>query len=90
MLRPGGWLVIFEHNPVNPVTRYIVATCEFDKNAVLIPAGRLRACEKVAGFTKVEVKYTGFFPGALRVLRPVEPYLSALPVGAQYYTLAVR
>jgi SAM-dependent methyltransferase len=90
LLRPGGWLVIFEHNPVNPVTRYIVATCEFDENAVLIPAGRLKAREKAAGFSKVEVAYTGFFPGPLRSLRPLERYLSALPVGAQYYTLAVR
>jgi SAM-dependent methyltransferase len=90
LLRPGGWLVIFEHNPINPVTRYIVATCEFDENAVLIPAGRLKDCEKAAGFSKVEVVYTGFFPGVLRIMRPLEPYLSALPVGAQYYTLAVR
>jgi len=79
-----------EHNPINPVTRYIVSTCEFDENAVLIPAGRLSAREKAAGFSKVEVAYTGFFPGALRFLLPLEPWLSALPVGAHYYTLAVR
>jgi len=90
VLRPGGWLVIFEHNPVNPVTRYIVATCEFDENAVLIPASGLKAREKAAGFSGIEVVYTGFFPGALRFLRKLEPYLSALPVGAQYYTLAVK
>jgi SAM-dependent methyltransferase len=90
LLRPGGWLVIFEHNPVNPVTRYIVATCAFDENAVLIPARRFRALEQAAGFSKVEVAYTGFFPGTLRFMRPLEPYLLALPIGAQYYTLAVR
>lgn len=90
LLRPGGWLVIFEHNPVNPVTRYIVATCDFDENAVLIPAGGLKAREKAAGFSNIEVAYTGFFPGALRGLRVLEPYLSALPIGAQYYTLAVK
>lgn len=90
LLRRDGLLVIFEHNPINPVTRYIVATCEFDENAVLIPASRLKAREKAAGFSKVEVGYTGFFPGALRFMRPLEPYLSALPLGAQYYTLAVK
>jgi SAM-dependent methyltransferase len=90
LLRPGGWLVIFEHNPVNPVTRYIVATCKFDENAVLIPASQLKAREKAAGFSKIGVAYTGFFPGALRFLRALEPYLAALPVGAQYYTLAVK
>jgi SAM-dependent methyltransferase len=90
MLRPGGWLIIFEHNPVNPVTRYIVATCEFDEHALLIPARLLKAREQAAGFSNVKVSYTGFFPGALRSMRVLEPYLSALPVGAQYYTLAVR
>jgi trans-aconitate methyltransferase len=90
LLNSGGWLVIFEHNPINPVTRYIVATSEFDENAVLIPASTLMARETAAGFSKVEVAFTGFFPGALRVMRPLEPYLSALPIGAQYYTLAVR
>ena len=88
LLRPGGRLVIFEHNPVNPVTRYIVATCPFDENAVLIPAPTLANRQKAAGFARVETRYTGFFPGPLRALRPLEPAMSALPVGAQYYTVA--
>ena len=88
LLRPDGRLVIFEHNPVNPVTRYIVATCPFDENAVLIPGPTLAQRQKAAGFTRIETRYTGFFPGPLRALRPMEPWLSALPVGAQYYTLA--
>ena len=88
LLRPDGRLVIFEHNPVNPVTRYIVATCPFDENAVLIPAPALAQRQTAAGFTRIETRYTGFFPGPLRALRPMEPWLSALPVGAQYYTLA--
>ena len=29
-LRPGGRVVVFEHNPLNPVTRRAVAACEFD------------------------------------------------------------
>ena len=62
VLAPGGALAIFEHNPVNPVTRYIVATCPFDENAVLILAGDLRQRCQAAGFDKVEVAYTGFFP----------------------------
>ena len=88
LLRPGGRLAIFEHNPINPVTRYIVATCEFDENAVLIPAPVFKARLQRAGFSKVSARFTGFFPGALRALRPLEPYMSVLPIGAQYYTLA--
>ena len=87
-LRPGGALVIFEHNPINPVTQHIVATCAFDEHAVLIPSGALRARLRQAGFAKVEIAYTGFFPAALAGLRGLEPMMRALPIGAQYYALA--
>ena len=87
-LAPAGRMAIFEHNPVNPVSRYIVATCPFDENAVLIPAGELAKRQRRAGFRRVEVTYTGFFPGPLKALRPLEPLMAKFPVGAQYYTLA--
>ncbi|HEY3811654.1 MAG TPA: class I SAM-dependent methyltransferase [Caulobacteraceae bacterium] len=88
LLRPGGVLMVFEHNPVNPVTRYIVATCPFDENAVLIPGPVLRARLRAAGFAEADVRYTGFFPHALAALRPMEPWLAPVPVGAQYYAFA--
>lgn len=88
LLRPGGLMTIFEHNPINPVTRHIVATCPFDENAVLIAPGELKRRQTQAGFGKIDVAYTGFFPSALAALRPLERYMTALPVGAQYYTLA--
>ena len=81
-------MAIFEHNPLNPVSRYIVATCPFDENAVLIPGPRFAERQRRAGFREVDVAYTGFFPGALRGLRPIEPLLRWLPLGAQYYTFA--
>jgi SAM-dependent methyltransferase len=88
LLRPGGVLAIFEHNPINPVTRHVVATCPFDANAVLLPARRLRRIQAEAGFRHITVTYTAFLPGALRALRPLERWLGPLPLGAQYYTFA--
>ncbi len=88
LLKPGGMMVVFEHNPVNPATRYIVATCPFDKNAVLLPAASLKKSQAAAGFRQVDVAYTGFFPGMLRALRPLERFMTGLPLGAQYYTVA--
>jgi SAM-dependent methyltransferase len=88
LLRPEGLMAIFEHNPVNPATRHIVATCPFDANAVLLSSAELKRSQTEAGFGKIEVAYTGFFPGALRSLRPLERYMARLPIGAQYYTLA--
>ncbi len=88
LLRPGGRIVIFEHNPLNPVTRHIVDTCEFDENAVLITAAEMKRRQAKAGLKGVETAYTGFFPHALAALRPLERWMTALPIGAQYYTLA--
>jgi SAM-dependent methyltransferase len=88
LLKPDGLMAIFEHNPVNPATRHIVATCPFDANAVLLSSGELKRSQSEAGFRGIEVAYTGFFPGALRALRPLERFMTALPIGAQYYTLA--
>jgi len=87
-LARGGIMAIFEHNPLNPVSRYIVATCPFDDNATLVGAGELARRQRAAGFGKVDVTYTGFFPGPLKALRPLEPMMAKLPLGAQYYTLA--
>jgi ubiquinone/menaquinone biosynthesis C-methylase UbiE len=39
--RPGGLILIFEHNPLNPLTRYAVAGCAFDENATLLRAATL-------------------------------------------------
>ncbi len=88
ILRPGGSLVVFEHNPANPVTRYIVASCPFDVNAVLLPAATLRRRFREAGFASTAVRFTGFFPRWLSVLRPTESWLARLPVGAQYFAEA--
>jgi ubiquinone/menaquinone biosynthesis C-methylase UbiE len=88
LLKPGGVLAIFEHNPLNPLTRHIVATCPFDENAVLVGAGQLKKSQKAAGFRKVDAQYTAFFPAALKALRPLEPALGWVPVGGQYYTWA--
>jgi len=84
VLAPGAPLWVFEHNPLNPLTRHAVATCPFDANAVLIRAGRLQARLRAAGFERTRVAYRIFFPNILRGLRPLEPWLRHLPLGAQY------
>ncbi len=87
---PEGSTIIFEHNPLNPVSRYIVNTCPFDENAVLIRSRDFAAKQRKAGFGRVDVTFTGFFPGSLRKLRPLEPLMRGIPFGAQYYTVARR
>ena len=88
VLEPGGMLFVFEHNPLNPLTRHAVNTCEFDRNAVLIRAPAMRARLLAAGFGSAHIRYRIFFPAILRHLRGLERYLTWLPLGAQYYVCA--
>ncbi|MDR5835831.1 class I SAM-dependent methyltransferase [Caballeronia sp. LZ034LL] len=83
-----GTLVIFEHNPYNPLTVRAVNTCEFDVNARLITASKMQRACRDAGFTDVQVRYRIFFPHALAALRPLEKYLTHVPLGAQYAVYA--
>lgn len=84
VLRPGGLLFVFEHNPLNPLTRRVVRDCPFDEDAVLLPRRESLRLLREAGFGDAGVDYIVFFPGALARLRPLEPWLAALPLGAQY------
>lgn len=79
----AGRLVVFEHNPINPLTRYVVSRCEFDIDAVLLWPWQLTNLLKHNGFSSVSGKFIVFFPSAFSYLRGIEPYLGWLPLGAQ-------
>jgi ubiquinone/menaquinone biosynthesis C-methylase UbiE len=90
VLKPGGLLVLFEHNPWNPLTRRAVDNCPFDENAVLITAATLRSRMAAAGLKSIATAYRIFFPNALKLLRPIEPALKWLPLGAQYRNIGMK
>ncbi len=90
VLRPGGALVLFEHNPINPLTRKAVDTCPFDENAELIMPGEMLRRVRAAGFSRARRRFRVFFPGFLRPLRVFERFLTWLPLGGQYYIAASR
>jgi ubiquinone/menaquinone biosynthesis C-methylase UbiE len=90
VLRRGGSLVVFEHNPYNPLTVHAVNTCPFDENAVLLRPHRLRSQVARAGFADARIRYRLFFPHFLRALRPCESWLRWLPLGAQYFVHASK
>jgi ubiquinone/menaquinone biosynthesis C-methylase UbiE len=89
IVAPQGRVMIFEHNPLNPITRRIVADCPFDENAVLIAARELRERMHMAGY-QCDVAFRLFFPNFLRRLRFLERWLRWLPLGAQYYVSACK
>lgn len=84
VLTPGGWLILHEHNPRNPLTRRAVRDCPFDERAQLINANTMSDRALAAGFVQTTIRYRVFFPSALNLLRPLERWLTWLPLGAQY------
>lgn len=90
VLRVGGKALIVEHNPLNPVTRYVVNSCEFDKHAVLIRAGRCRNLLAAAGFADVGADYFALVPSLAPAARAVERWFGSVPLGAQYVAYGRR
>lgn len=91
LLSAAGSLFVFEHNPYNPVTRRMVATCPFDGDAVLVSLPGMKALmRRGSGFAAVGGGYCLFFPESLGFLRPVEPWLRWLPLGGQHFTMGTR
>lgn len=83
----GGSLCIFEHNPINPITRRIVSNCIFDEGVKLITKKSLRTLiKRVGGFSRVNSGYFLFFPPALKNLVFLEALVSWLPLGGQHFT----
>lgn len=88
MLKPNGILVIFEHNPFNPITRYIVKKCPFDYDAVLITPKELKRIVSNSGYNNVKYNFMIFFPAFLKKLRRFEKYMKKIPLGGQYYLIS--
>jgi 2-polyprenyl-3-methyl-5-hydroxy-6-metoxy-1,4-benzoquinol methylase len=85
----GGKLIIFEHNPINPLTRLAVSQCSFDEDAVLLPSDEPHGYFK-GGLHLLWRDYIVFFPRWLAWLRPFEHVLHWCPLGAQYAVVAER
>lgn len=90
VLRPGGVLALWENNPFNPGTRFIMSRCEFDADAVLASPAGLRRLLVKSGFRIERTDFLFVFPRLLGWLRPLEKALSRLPFGGQYQVLARR
>ena len=88
VLASDGSLFLFEHNPLNPLTRRVVRDCPFDEGVVLLSSRYARRIVHTAGFSASRAHYYYFFPRALAALRPVERMLARCALGAQYFVRA--
>lgn len=84
VVRPGGLVCLIEHNPFNPLTRLAVARCEFDRDAVLLRAGRTGALMAEAGLHEVRSHHFLLLPSAASWAQRIAQRLRRVPLGAQY------
>ncbi|NHQ59181.1 class I SAM-dependent methyltransferase [Chlorobium sp. BLA1] len=88
MLACKGQIFFFEHNPYNPLTKWVVSRCEFDQDAILLLSRETRMLFKSSGFHIERTVYFLFFPYMFRNLSKIEDLFSWLPFGAQYCVVA--
>ena len=85
-----GQMFLFEHNPLNPATRWIFERCPLDENAEMLGLKTALDLTRKAGFHSEQHGYTLFFPRPLAFMRRLEPWLIRIPLGAQYYVQAAK
>lgn len=90
VLCDGGQMFLFEHNPYNPATRWVFERCPFDADAEMFSQRQALGLAHGAEMRVLHHGYTLFFPRPLSFLRPLEPMMEWLPLGAQYYVHMAR
>jgi SAM-dependent methyltransferase len=89
-LVPNGWFALWENNPINPGTRWVMRRVAFDRDAVPVSAGEARRLLRQGGFRVERTEFHFFFPRLLKWLRGLEPALRSVPLGGQYLVLGRR
>jgi ubiquinone/menaquinone biosynthesis C-methylase UbiE len=84
VVRPGGAVVIIEHNPLNPATQWVVRTAPMDANAVLLSPWKLHKLMKAAGIGSLWIRYVLFMPFTGKLARAIDRLLARVPLGTQY------
>jgi len=90
VVKPRGLAVVFEHNPYNPLTRYVVASNDIDRDAVLLSSVRLKRLMLQSGFKSADSRFILFSPFDHRFFRWLDTSMGWCPFGAQYYVMGRR
>jgi hypothetical protein len=83
--KKDGLIIIFEHNPFNPLTNYAVNHCALDDDAILLRMGKTKRLTAKNAIRLVEKKFILFTPFKGTFFNFLDRVLGWLPLGAQYY-----
>lgn len=87
LLTTNGLIIIFEHNPLNPLTKWVVKNTIIDKNAVLLkPQEIANYIHATHNLRFLAINYLMFFPPRFNnpITRFFENRLKHVSYGAQY------
>jgi ubiquinone/menaquinone biosynthesis C-methylase UbiE len=92
VLKHNSSVFVFEHNPLNPVTRKLFNDCIFDRDAKLLRQKYLHKQMLLSGFEQINTSYHLFFPRQkiFKAFHYLERYLTAVPVGGQYCIQGIK
>jgi SAM-dependent methyltransferase len=82
--RPDGLVVVFEHNPYNPLTRLAVSRCDFDEGVELLGRRSVVRSLRAVGVEVDTSRYVVFAPFDRSWVPRAERLLAWLPLGAQH------
>jgi SAM-dependent methyltransferase len=91
VLKSGGVVCIIEHNPLNPVTRWIVHRTAVDANARLLRISQSTELLRAAGLKVIRKELFLYLPEALYSKAFfLEACLRNVPLGGQYAVFAEK
>jgi SAM-dependent methyltransferase len=85
VVRRDGLVVVFEHNPLNPLTQLVARRCTFGNNVEMLRIGTLRRLFEHSGLAVRDAGFMLVFPKRSSRLLALERHLCRVPLGAQYY-----
>jgi 2-polyprenyl-3-methyl-5-hydroxy-6-metoxy-1,4-benzoquinol methylase len=89
-LSPGGAVVIFEHNPRNPLTNWVVSRTPIDVNAVLLDMNEVAHLMSKAGLAVSRKTSFLFGPPTWKITRFVDRMFGWTGLGGQYFVVGKR
>jgi ubiquinone/menaquinone biosynthesis C-methylase UbiE len=82
--RSEGVVAVFEHNPLNPLTRHAVNTCALDQNVVLLPSHRTVELLRDAADVEPDLRHFLFSPLGGAIGCSLDRHLRRVRLGGQY------